>query len=76
MILRNEEECHGEGKAQRSGDHRCVEATGGGEERGVRGQVTPCLFIFRLASVILSSWNFHPGPPASRRSSAAPRRAQ
>jgi len=30
MILRNEEECHGEGKAQRSGDHRGVEAVGSG----------------------------------------------
>jgi hypothetical protein len=30
MILRNEEECHVEGKAQRSGDDRGVEAIGSG----------------------------------------------
>ena len=37
MILRDEEECHGQRKAQRSGDHWGVEAVGGGADgRGRR----------------------------------------
>jgi len=37
MILRNEEECHGEGKTQRGGDHWGVEAVGSGVAGGSRG---------------------------------------
>jgi hypothetical protein len=37
MILRNEEECHGEGKAQRSGDHWGVEVVGSGADGRGRG---------------------------------------
>ena len=37
MILRNEEESHVEGEAQRSGDDRGVEADGGWPDGGGRG---------------------------------------
>ena len=59
MILRNEEECDVEGKAQRSGDDRGVEADGVGTigravRRGPKDQVAAGAATMRWLSTLIS----------------------